>query len=201
MASSMLRPPTQAVLASRSRSSTRIPERAYPVARPRYCSHRRRSPRPARSSRPTATPTASTTASASPTSTPSPACAEVSAALATTYFVGAARRQATILQHGFDAGLRPAPRHVHLLQVFGVATRQHHVAEAIAVGARQAAVVFEPLVRIVVEHLGPQVGVVAGGISAAPDVAEVARTVARRHVADREVRLFQRLGFELIRLL
>src|ERR1017187_10440117 len=52
--------------------------------------------------------------------------------------LGRARNQAKVLQHGTDAGLRPTPGYVHFLQVLGIAARQDHVAEAVAVGASPA---------------------------------------------------------------
>ena len=44
--------------------------------------------------------------------------------------------------------------------------------------------IHEPLEGVVVEHLRPQVGVVAGLVAVGPDVQEVAGAVARRHVAE-----------------
>ena len=72
------------------------------------------------------------------------------------------RLQAARLEHGPDPGLRAQPRLVELGQVFRVATRKNHPAEAVAIGPREPAVIFEPLVGVVVEHLAPQIGVIAG---------------------------------------
>ena len=60
---------------------------------------------------------------------------------------------------------------------------------------------FKPFVGVVIEHLRPQIGVVAGGIPAAPDVAEIAGAVTGRHGAQQQMGLLQRLFFEGIRLL
>src|ERR1700722_10354987 len=52
--------------------------------------------------------------------------------------------EAAVLHHGFDAWIFSSPCGVHLCQVFGVAARQNHVAEAVAIGASHTAVIFEP---------------------------------------------------------
>src|SRR5271165_2468417 len=111
------------------------------------------------------------------------------------------RQQSAEFQHGLDAGRSAAPGLVHLSEVLGVAAREHHLAEAIAVGASQSAMFHEPLVGVVVEHLCPKVGVVSGGIAGAPDVAELAGTITRGNVPDEEVRLMQRIGFEGVGIL
>src|SRR5271165_1383621 len=111
------------------------------------------------------------------------------------------RQQAAEFQHGLDAGRSAAPGFVHFGEVLGVAARENHLAEAIAVGASEAVMFHEPLVSVVVEHLRPKVGVVSGGIAAAPNVAEVAGTITRGNVPDEEVRLMQRIGFEGVGIL
>jgi len=58
-------------------------------------------------------------------------------------------------------------------EIFGVAPRENHLAKAVAVGAGKFAVFFEPLIGVIGEHFGPEVGVVACTVSAFPDVAEV----------------------------
>src|SRR6266480_6404798 len=58
------------------------------------------------------------------------------------------------------------------------AARQNHIAEALAVGPRHAPVLGEPGVGVVIEHLAPQVRVVAGVVPAVPDVREVGGAVA-----------------------
>ena len=60
---------------------------------------------------------------------------------------------------------------------------------------------LEPRERVVGQHLGPQVGVVTGRVAVAPDVLEVAGTVARRHVAEVDVVLLQRVGLERVGVL
>ncbi len=90
---------------------------------------------------------------------------------------------------------------VHFGEVLGISPREDHLAKAIAVGTGKSAVFVEPLVAIVREHLGPQVGVVAGAVSALPDVAEVSGAIAWRHVTHVEVGLLERLLLELVGVL
>ncbi len=63
--------------------------------------------------------------------------------------------QTPLFQHRFDAGLASQPRLVHRSQILGVAPGKYHAAKAVAVGSREAAVVQEPLLGIVIEHLAP----------------------------------------------
>src|SRR5260370_36133557 len=70
----------------------------------------------------------------------------------------------------------------HLGEVFGVAAGEDHVAEAVAVFAGEAAVGFEPLDGLVLQGLGPLVGVVSGGVASSPDLAEVGGAVAGARV-------------------
>ena len=59
----------------------------------------------------------------------------------------------------------------------------------------------EPLEGIVVEHLAPRIRVVTGRVAVRPDVQEVTGTVARRHVAEVEMRPLERFGFEGVGIL
>src|ERR1700758_4339938 len=77
-------------------------------------------------------------------------------------------RETAILEHGLHAGFGSEPRLVHLREVFAIAAREDHLAEAVAVGAGETSVGDEPLVGIVVEHFAPEIGVVAGRISVLP---------------------------------
>jgi hypothetical protein len=63
--------------------------------------------------------------------------------------------QTAVLHHGLDARVLAAPGCVHLRQVLGVAAGENHLAEAVAVGARQAAIILKPLVGVVIKHLRP----------------------------------------------
>lgn len=93
-------------------------------------------------------------------------------------------QQAAVFQHRLDAGLLAAPCSVHFSQVFGIPAGKNHLAEAVAIGASEAAVIFEPLIRVIVEHFSPKIRVIAGGIAETPDVAEIAGAVARRNGGD-----------------
>ncbi|KAG1467295.1 hypothetical protein G6F57_013087 [Rhizopus arrhizus] len=81
-------------------------------------------------------------------------------------------------------------------QLHAVATREDLVAELLAVGGGQATVLGEPLVGVMVEHFGPEVGVVAGRVATAPDVVEVGGAVTRRHLRQVDLELLQRAGFK-----
>src|SRR5208337_382484 len=107
--------------------------------------------------------------------------------------------QAPVLQHRLRVGWRTAPCLVHVSEVLGVTARDDHLAEAVAVSTRQAAMFNEPLEGIVGEHLGPEIGIVAGAVAVtSPDVGEVGRAIAWWYVADIEVSLIERLLLELI---
>lgn len=69
--------------------------------------------------------------------------------------------QSPVLQHRVDVRVRTAEVAEHLAKFYGVATAQYHVSEALSVFAGHAAMLFEPGKRIVVQHLRPQVSVVA----------------------------------------
>src|SRR5215467_14304242 len=109
--------------------------------------------------------------------------------------------EAAVFQHGFDGGWAAAPGFISPAEILSVAAREHHLAEAITVGSSEAARVEEVLIGIVGEHLRPKIGIVTRAIAIpAPDVAEVARTIARRHVGDLEVNFFERLILEVVGL-
>ena len=61
--------------------------------------------------------------------------------------------------------------------------------------------ILEPLVGVVIQHLRPKIGVVAGRIAAVPDMAEVAGSISRRHCAGVEMRFRKGLALECIRIL
>ena len=95
---------------------------------------------------------------------------------------GTCRRQAAISQHRLGARFFPPPCLIEFLEVLGVSPGQHHVAEAVAVRPVQLAIFFKPLVGVVRQHLRPQIGIVPGSVSAAPNMGEIAGAVARRIV-------------------
>src|SRR3954447_23031855 len=96
------------------------------------------------------------------------------------------RRQAVESQIRIDGWVATGKGAVHLGIIERVAARENHVAEALAIGAGQAAVGFEPVERVLAQHPGPRISVIAGRVAVAPDVEEVTRAVARRHVGDVE---------------
>src|SRR5262245_32331137 len=63
--------------------------------------------------------------------------------------------QPALDQQRFHARIAAAEGTIHRVGVFGVAARQHHVAESLAVLARHAAMFFEPIERVVAQHGGP----------------------------------------------
>src|SRR5665213_1148851 len=89
------------------------------------------------------------------------------------------RLQATLHEHRADVGIAAAEIAEHLPVVQRVPLRENQIAEPLAVRARQAAVLGEPRERIVVQHLRPEIGVVARVVAVGPDVQEVAGTIAR----------------------
>src|SRR5579884_2534300 len=110
-------------------------------------------------------------------------------------------RETTVLQHRLDAGRSAAPGFVHFLEILRIAAGEDHLPEFVTILPREAAVLFEPLVGVVIEHLRPEISVVTGGVSAAPNMAEVAGAVAGWNVADPKMRLLQRFRFKSIGLL
>src|SRR3984957_18399980 len=114
---------------------------------------------------------------------------------------GGLRTKSAVLHHGVDGRRLAAPGLVNAREILRIAERQNHAPKAFSIRGAQGTVILEPLVRVVIEHLRPQVGIVAGRITAAPDMAEVAGSISRRHGMDIEVRLDERLPFEFVRAL
>ena len=85
-----------------------------------------------------------------------------------------------------------------LSEVFGIAAREDHSTEAVAIGASHAAVILEPLEGVVVQHLAPEIGVVAGGVLIAPDVQKIAGAITRGNVAQGDIGLLQSLFLEVV---
>src|SRR5215469_4819415 len=73
--------------------------------------------------------------------------------------------QSLHFEQRFDARVAPAPGTIKRVGFLGAAAREDHVAEALAVLAGHAAVFLEPVERVVAQHRGPQVGVIAGGVA------------------------------------
>src|SRR5690606_23243608 len=73
--------------------------------------------------------------------------------------------QAAAFEEGLDVGGVAGEVLEQFQRVLAAALRQQGGAEVVAVGAAQAAVVLEPLHRVRVQHLGPDVGVVAGRVA------------------------------------
>ena len=90
-------------------------------------------------------------------------------------------REAAALQQRLDHGIPAAEVAVRLQRVLRAADTEQAGAEAVAVLAEQAAVLLEPLDGVGVEHLAPDVGVVAGVVAARERVREVRARVARRN--------------------
>ena len=90
-------------------------------------------------------------------------------------------RETPTLEQRLDLGIPPSEVAVRLERVLRTADPEQAVAEAVAVRAREPAVLAEPLDRVGVEHLAPDVGVVAGAVAAREHVREVGRRVAGRH--------------------
>src|SRR5438034_531534 len=78
------------------------------------------------------------------------------------------RLQAALDQERIDYRIAAAEGSVHRRGFLTAAARQHHIAEALAVGPGHPAVLPEPVVRVVVDQLAPEVRVIAGRIPAAP---------------------------------
>jgi len=76
--------------------------------------------------------------------------------------------QSALDQERIDHRIAAAESSVHRRGFLTAAARQHHVAETLAVGPGHPAVLLEPVVRVVVDQLAPEVRVVAGRVSAAP---------------------------------
>ena len=106
-----------------------------------------------------------------------------------------------MLQHRSDIRVLAVEPAKHDSVVFGMALGENQVAKALPVRAREPAILLEPSVRVVVQHDGPLIGVVAGRVSVRPDVQEIARAVARRHIRKIRARPLQRLRLEFVDIL
>jgi hypothetical protein len=84
----------------------------------------------------------------------------------------------------------------HDQRVLAAAAREDGLAETVAVGADQAAVLLEPLDAVGIEHLGPDVRVIARGVAAFEDVSEIGATVAWRHGGEVDAGPVQGGGFK-----
>ena len=94
------------------------------------------------------------------------------------FFVG----KAAIAQEGIDAGLMATELHVKLHGVFAAALLKNERFEFGSCLGIEDAFFLEKLEAVGIEHLGPEVGVIARGISvASEDMAEVGAAVAELH--------------------
>src|SRR3954447_4430372 len=109
--------------------------------------------------------------------------------------------EAEIDQIWVDARVVPGKRPVHFRIIERVAARKHHVAEALAVGAGEAAIRLEPGECVLPEHPRPRVSIITGRIAVAPDVEEIARAVARRDVGGVVTALGERVRLEPVDIL
>src|SRR5438105_2127336 len=96
----------------------------------------------------------------------------------------------------FEQRLDPRRPSVELLEqhprLLGPRAREDLVAEHLAVGARQPAVLVEPLPAVARQHLAPDVRVIGGRIAAGEDVREIRGMVAGRHGREKDAVLLQR---------
>ena len=113
----------------------------------------------------------------------------------------ASRLEAAIRQHRRDIGILAVKGAEHRAVIHGVAARQDHVAEALAVGPGQPAMFFKPVIGVIRQHHGPLIGVIARGIAIGPDMQEIAGAIARRHIGIIGMRRLQRLDFKRIHIL
>src|ERR1700751_3329973 len=96
--------------------------------------------------------------------------------------------ETAVLEHGFRVRRTASPGFIHFAQILSISAREHHRAKTVAVGPGQPAMIDEPLVGVIGKHLGPQISVIAGGVTVVtPDVAEIARTITRRHITNLEL--------------
>lgn len=106
-----------------------------------------------------------------------------------------------LFKHRAHIGVLAVKGLEHRAVVLRVTLAQDHVAKALAVFACQAAMIDEPVIRVVFQHLRPQIGVIAGGIAIRPDVQEIAGAIARRHIGNIQAAFGQRRRFECIDIL
>ena len=104
-------------------------------------------------------------------------------------------------QHRTDIGVLAVKSPEHGPVILRVPARQDRIAEALAIGAVQAAMGGEPGIGIIRQHHRPLVGVIAAGIAVGPDVQKITGAIARRHVGEIRGGFFQRPGLEAIHIL
>src|SRR6185295_5557887 len=110
-------------------------------------------------------------------------------------------RQPVIIDVRLDARVVAGKRAVHGGIILGVTARQDHLAETLAVGPGQPAVLLEPGERVLAEHPGPRISIITRRIAVAPDVQEVARAIARRDVGGVVAAVRQRIRLEPVDVL
>src|SRR5690606_6407698 len=109
-----------------------------------------------------------------------------------------ARVETPAREEGLDARLTAPQLDERAHRVERSAATEQRAPEPLARLAVQPAVLLEPLDRVRVEHLGPDVGVVRGRVPAPEGVVEVRRAVARRHEIESDPRALE--GCRLERL-
>mgnify|MGYP003694222567 CR=1 FL=1 len=75
------------------------------------------------------------------------------------------------------------------MRIQAAAAGQERFAKVVAVFALQAAVLLEPFDAVGVEHLAPDIAVVAGRVTAGKGMREIGSAIARRHAARNRPRL------------
>ena len=83
-----------------------------------------------------------------------------------------------------------------LHRILAAAAGQEGIAEVVAVLALQAALLLEPFDAVSIEHLAPDVAVVAGRVTAGKSMGEIGGAIARRHRREIDAGFFQRARFE-----
>src|SRR5262249_23067140 len=85
---------------------------------------------------------------------------------------------------------------IHCAGVLRSSVRQDPLAESLAILARQATVLSEPSVRIVVDHRAPNIRVVARGVTRVPDMREISGVIAWSNLRHIDVETLQRCRLE-----
>ena len=57
---------------------------------------------------------------------------------------------------------------------------------------------FEPIKRVVVQHLAPKISVITGRVATVPDVRKIGRVITRRHLRYVDLKTLKRLRLEFV---
>src|ERR1035441_595921 len=98
------------------------------------------------------------------------------------------RGEPPLFQQRLDDRIASTERPVQLGDVRRALARKDHFAKALTVGARHSPVLREPVIGIVVQHLAPEIGVIARRVAALPDVGEIGRAIPWRHLKEVDVK-------------